>query len=89
MTSLQNILLIGSTGTIGTAIRKSLVSHKSQFSKLGVLTTASSLADPKKRAVFDTFHNEGLEIVVSDLDDKESLLKALKGTLPSVRHNEF
>jgi len=79
MGSLQNILLIGSTGTIGTAIRKGLVFHKSKFSKVGVLTAAASLADEKKKAIFDTLHGEGLEIVVSDLDDKESLVKALKG----------
>src|SRR5271169_4460988 len=79
MASLQNILLIGSTGTIGTAIRKALVSNISQFKKVGVLTTAASLADSRKKAVFDTLQGNGLEIVVSDLDDKESLVKALKG----------
>jgi uncharacterized protein YbjT (DUF2867 family) len=80
MASLKNILLIGSTGTIGTAIRKALVSNISQFKKVGVLTTAASLADSRKKAVFDTLQGEGLKVVVSDLDDKESLVKSLKGT---------
>ena len=68
---LENILLIGSTGTIGTAIRTALVSQKSKFKRIGALTTTASLE--KKKDVFDGLQNEGLEIVVSDLDDKESL----------------
>ena len=79
--SLENILLIGSTGTIGTAIRTALVTQKSKFKRIGVLTTTTSLE--KKKDVFDGLQNEGLEIVLSDLDDKESLSKALKG-MPSV-----
>ena len=77
MASLERILLIGSTGTIGTAIRKALVLQKSRFMKIGVLTSTASLE--KKKAVFDSLQSEGLEIVLSDLDDKESLSKALKG----------
>jgi nucleoside-diphosphate-sugar epimerase len=80
MTSFQNILLIGSTGTIGSAIRKALIAQKSYFTKIGVLTTSDSLANPKKKQVFDTLHSEGLQIVVSDLDEKETLMKALKGS---------
>jgi nucleoside-diphosphate-sugar epimerase len=49
MASLKNILLIGSTGTIGSAIRKGLVARKSAFDKVGVLTGSASLADPKRR----------------------------------------
>lgn len=75
--SLEHILLIGSTGTIGTAIRTALVSQTSKFKRIGVLTTTASLE--KKKDVFDGLQSEGLEIVLSDLDDKESLTKALKG----------
>ena len=78
--ALENILLIGSTGTIGTAIRTALVSQKSKFKRIGALTTTASLE--KKKDVFDGLQNEGLEIVLSDLDDKESLSKALKGITP-------
>ena len=80
--SLEHILLIGSTGTIGTAIRTALVSQRSKFKRIGVLTTTASLE--KKKDVFDSLQSEGLEIVLSDLDDKESLTKALKG-MTSVR----
>jgi uncharacterized protein YbjT (DUF2867 family) len=77
---LQNILLVGSTGTIGTAIRKALVSNKSQFNKIGALTTAASLSDPKKKDSFDTIQSEGVQIVTADLEDHNSLVQALKGT---------
>ena len=80
MASLQNILLIGSTGTIGSAIRKALLANKSQFKKLGVLTSPASVADVKKSEVFDELKKEGVEVVVADLDDKASLVKGLKGS---------
>ena len=80
MGALRNILLIGSTGTIGSAIRKALVAQKAQFGRLGALTTQASLEDSKKKAVFDGFQAESIEIVVADLDNKASLVKALKGT---------
>ena len=79
MRSLKNILLIGSTGTIGSAVRKALVARKSAFDKVGVLTGAASLADPKKAEAFQSVKNEGVEIVVAELDDKAGLVKALKG----------
>jgi len=79
MGSLKNILLIGSTGTIGSAIRKALVARKSAFDKVGVLTGAASLADPKKADAFQSVKSEGVEIVVAELDDKAGLVKALKG----------
>jgi FlaA1/EpsC-like NDP-sugar epimerase len=78
--TLQNILLIGSTGRIGTAIRKALVSHKSQFNKIGALTTSESLSDAKKKESFDTIQSEGVQIVVADFDDHNTLTQALKGT---------
>jgi nucleoside-diphosphate-sugar epimerase len=79
MGSLNNILLIGSTGTIGSALRKSLVARKSAFEKVGVLTGSASLADPKKAEAFQSVKSEGVEIVVAELDDKSGLVKALKG----------
>ena len=79
MRSLKNILLIGSTGTIGSAVRKALVARKSAFDKVGVLTGAASLADPKKAEAFQSVKSEGVEIVVAELDDKSGLVKALKG----------
>ena len=79
MASLKNILLIGSTGTIGSAIRKGLVARKSAFDKVGVLTGSASLADPKKAQTFQSLRTEGIEIVVAELDDKAGLVEALKG----------
>lgn len=77
---LQNILLIGGTGTIGTTIRKALVSHKSNFNKIGVLTTAASLSDVKKKESFENVQREGVQIVTADLEDHNTLTQALKGT---------
>jgi len=85
MASLQNILLVGSTGTIGTAIRKALLAHRSHFKKLGVLTSPASVSDARKSEVFDGLKKEGVEVVVADLDDKPSLVKGLKGTRLDVK----
>jgi uncharacterized protein YbjT (DUF2867 family) len=79
MAAIRNILLIGSTGTIGSAIRKALVARKDKFGRLGALTTQASLNDAKKKVVFEGFRHDGIEIVVADLDDQASLVKALKG----------
>ena len=80
MAALRNILLIGSTGTIGSAIRQALVTRKSAFAKVGVLTGSASLADPKKAEVFESVKAGGIGIVVAELDDMAGLIKALKGT---------
>jgi len=85
MGSLKNILLVGSTGRIGSAIRHALVSHRDHFEKIGVLTTSASISDPKKKAGFDAVEKEGLVIVLADLEDKESLVKALKGMSSHLR----
>jgi hypothetical protein len=42
------------------------------------------LADPKKAEVFQSVKNEGVEIVVTELDDKAGLVKALKGNQSAI-----
>jgi uncharacterized protein YbjT (DUF2867 family) len=80
MTSLTDILLVGGTGTLGSAIRKALVAHKSKFNRIGVLTSITSIEDPKKKPAFETIEkDEGLSIVVSNLDDVAALTKAMEG----------
>jgi len=84
MTSLQDILLVGATGTLGTAIRKALVANKSKFNRIGVLTTMPSMDDPKKRSVFESIEkDEGLNIVISNLDDVVVLTQAMEGKSPA------
>jgi len=83
MTSFQDILLVGATGTLGTAIRKALVAEKSKFNRIGVLTTMASVEDPKKRPVFESIEkDEGLCIVISNLDNVDALSQAMEGKSP-------
>jgi nucleoside-diphosphate-sugar epimerase len=82
MTSLQDILLVGATGTLGSAIRKALVANKSKFNRIGVLTSMTSLNDPKKKPVFESIEkDEGLTIITVNLDDVVTLTRALEGFL--------
>jgi hypothetical protein len=90
MTSLTDILLVGGTGTLGSAIRKALVANKSKFNRIGVLTSIASIEDPKKKPAFETIEkDEGLSIVVSNLDDVSALTKAMEGIQdPRVEGNQ-
>jgi len=81
MSSLRNVILVGSTGTIGTAIRKALIAHKHQFERIGVLTTPASLSDPKKKDIFSAIEKERVDVFSVDIEDKAVLVKTLKGMI--------
>ncbi|KAG0463873.1 hypothetical protein HPP92_019942 [Vanilla planifolia] len=71
----SRILVIGSTGHIG----KHIVSASA---KLGhptfALVRQSTASDPSKAAVLESFATSGISPLYGDLDDHESLVKAIK-----------
>ncbi|KAG0465328.1 hypothetical protein HPP92_019492 [Vanilla planifolia] len=71
----SRILVIGSTGHIG----KHIVSASA---KLGhptfALVRQSTASDPSKAAVLESFTTSGVALLYGDLDDHESLVKAIK-----------
>ncbi|XP_076894208.1 eugenol synthase 1-like [Bidens hawaiensis] len=75
MAEKSKILILGGTGYIG----KHIVEASTKFGHpTFVLVRESSLADPSKSAVIDTFKNSGATVVPGDLYNHESLVKAIK-----------
>ena len=82
MTAFKNILLIGASGRVGSAIQAELLARKSNFSKLGVLTTSAAAPHPEKDAYWAFLEAQGIEILRVDFDDMKALVKAFEGTVP-------
>ena len=82
MTAFKNILLVGASGRVGSAIQAELLARKSNFSKLGVLTTATTAPHPEKDAYWATLEARGIEIFRVDFGDMKALVEAFKGTVP-------
>ena len=74
---LQNILIFGATGLIGQHITNALLSAKSNFSKIGIFTSASSIQ--KKANLLDAFKAQGAEIFTGDLQNEDDVKAAYRG----------
>jgi hypothetical protein len=79
MSPFKNVLLIGASGRVGTAIQTELLAKKSNFSKLGVLTASGSAPNPEKEAYFAFLEAQGVEIIRVDFSDRNALVKTFKG----------
>jgi uncharacterized protein YbjT (DUF2867 family) len=82
MSAFKNILLVGASGRVGSAIQAELLARKNNFSKLGVLTTSAAAPHPAKDAYWATLEAQGIEILRVDFDDMKALVEAFKGTIP-------
>ncbi|RDL37672.1 uncharacterized protein BP5553_05105 [Venustampulla echinocandica] len=59
MSPFKNVLLVGASRRVVTAIQAELLAKKSNFSKLGVLTSSASAPDPKKDAYWSPSQHKG------------------------------
>lgn len=75
MAEKSKILIIGGTGYIGKFIVEA--SAKSGHPTFA-LARESSVSDPVKGKIFEGFKNSGVTILIGDLNDHESLVKAIK-----------
>ncbi|KAL8264552.1 hypothetical protein R6Q59_022682 [Mikania micrantha] len=75
MAEKSKILIIGGTGYIGKFIVEA--SAKAGHPTF-VLVRESTLSDPSKSSVIDSFKNSGVTLITGDLYDHESLVKAIK-----------
>ncbi|KAK4490318.1 hypothetical protein RD792_000985 [Penstemon davidsonii] len=75
MAEKSKILIIGGTGYIGKFIVEA--SAKSGHPTF-VLLREKTISDPAKSNIIDGFKNSGINILQGDLNDKESLVKAIK-----------
>lgn len=82
MSPFKNVLLVGASGRVGSAIQTELLAKKSSFSKIGVLTTSASAPDPAKDAYFASLAAQNVEVLRVDFSDGDALVKAFKGTVP-------
>ncbi len=77
--SLQNILLIGATGRVGSAIIRALLSQKGKFNQLGAVTSPASYADPAKKAKWALLEQQGVQIITVDLTNTAAMTEAFRG----------
>jgi nucleoside-diphosphate-sugar epimerase len=74
---LSNILIIGATGVIGKPITDQILSAKSTFGRIAILTsnnTANSKADEIK-----ALKEQGVEVLVGDLGVEDDVKRAYDG----------
>ncbi|XP_049396137.1 isoflavone reductase homolog A622-like [Solanum stenotomum] len=71
----SKILIIGGTGYIGKyLVKESVKCGHSTF----ILVRESTLANPEKSKLIDTFKSIGVTLIYGDLSNQESLIKAIK-----------
>ncbi|XP_061372652.1 phenylcoumaran benzylic ether reductase POP1-like [Gastrolobium bilobum] len=74
-TSNSNVLIIGGTGYIGKFI---VEASANAGHPTFVLVRESTLSNPAKSSIIDKFKNLGVNFVIGDLYDHQSLVKAIK-----------
>ncbi|KAH8676218.1 isoflavone reductase family protein [Xylariales sp. PMI_506] len=73
----KRILVLGATGVIGKVITASLVSHKSDFEKIGIFTSKETVHG--KSQLIQSLKDQGVEVIAGDLDDDSQVLEAYSG----------
>jgi uncharacterized protein YbjT (DUF2867 family) len=72
-----NVLVIGATGLIGTPITKAIISAKSSFGRIAILTSSATVA--KKASEINSLKSQGVEILTGDLSNEQDVKKAYSG----------
>ncbi|KAG9244556.1 hypothetical protein BJ878DRAFT_64311 [Calycina marina] len=72
-----NILIIGATGAIGKHITQQIVSAKSSFGRLAILTSEKTANT--KTSELEKLKGEGIQVFVGDLTVEEDMKKAYQG----------
>ena len=79
----RNILIIGSTGIIGTYITRAIVDARDNFDRICVLTNEKTLIE--KVQDIAALEAWGVEIFTGRLESERAVKKAYDGTLHIVR----
>ncbi len=77
----QNLLIIGATGVIGKHITRELISAKSSFGRIAVLTSENTIQ--KKAGDINNLTQSGIEVLMGDVTNEEEVKKAYHG-LPCI-----
>lgn len=70
----KNLLIFGATGLIGTHITRAIVQNKSQFDRIAVFTSPSTVES--KADAIEALKNEGVDVIVGDVTKSEDVVKA-------------
>ena len=73
----KNILIIGSTGVIGTYITRAIVDAKQHFGRICVLTSEKTVIE--KVQDICALESWGVEVFVGRLEDEKRVKEAYKG----------
>lgn len=73
----ENILIIGATGLIGTPITRAIVDAKSNFGRIAILTSNTTLTN--KASEISSLKSSGVEVLTGDLTNEEDVKQAYKG----------
>lgn len=74
----RNILIIGATGNIGRFITQSIVSAKSEFDRVAILTSAPAAGSDKEKFV-EELKSKNVDIIVGDINNEKDVVNAYKG----------
>lgn len=71
------LTLAKATGVIGTPITKAIVSAKSNFGRIAILTSSKSVSD--KATQIDSLKKEDVKVLTGDLTNEQDVKKAYHG----------
>ena len=74
---LQNVLIIGATGVIGTYITEAIITHSSEFGRVAVLTSKRTVSEKIREIA--ALESWGVDVFVGALDDEETVKDAYRG----------
>lgn len=73
----SNILIFGATGNIGLDITKAIVQARESFGHISIFTSESTLSS--KRETIEDLKQEGVQVIVGDVNNLEDVRKAYTG----------
>lgn len=74
----SNLLIFGATGNIGLYITKAIVQAKRSFGRISIFTSESTLES--KRDTIDDLKQQGVQVIVGDINNPEDVRKAYTGS---------
>ena len=81
----QNVLIIGSTGVIGTYITRAIVDERDKFGRICIFTSQKTMM--QKIQDIAALEAWGVEIFTGRLESERSFKRACEGTLHTTRQD--
>lgn len=83
MSLAKNILLFGATGNIGSFILDAILPERSQFGRIAIFTSPHTAET--KVSQLNKLKEQGVEVIVGNVEDENAVKAAYKGTKPFLR----